>query len=83
MVLATAAVVKVPIALVAPPKFKVCKALPPLMSSVPAPLKLPVTLTVLAVVPKSKVPALIVKLPPIVALPCKVFTPLPEIVKFL
>ena len=93
------------IALVAPPKFKVCNKLPPLIFIVPAPLKFPVIFTVLVVVPlydkipaiaavpdtsklvttapKSRVPALTLKLPPIVLLPCKVFIPLPEIVRFL
>ena len=50
-VLATAAVVKVPIAFVDPARFKVCKSGPPAIFIVPAPLKFPPILTVLVVVP--------------------------------
>ena len=104
MVLATAAVVKVPIPLTAPLKFKVCNKLPPLISIVPVPLNTPPILKALVLVPpKAKVPAIEAKpeiatvvgtvpklnVPAsrsklfIVLFPCKVFVPLPEIVKFL
>ena len=55
----------------------------PLNESVPAIAAVPLIFIVVAVVPKSKVPALTLKLPPTVLLSCKVLTPLPEIVKFL